>query len=96
MNFDVSLSRTTFLYFCTLGIKRITTSYASRFSGESYCKYQLCALDLGTHLQIAHTLYLFSYHVFIEGSSEKDYFLMINNRNHLYLALKCIICLFVL
>ena len=46
-------------------------------------------MDLGTHLQIAHTLHLLSYLVFVKGSSKKDYFLM-SNRNHLHLALKCI------
>lgn len=52
MKFNVFLSRIKFLYFCRIGIKIITNTYGSRFLSESYYKCQICAANLGTHLQI--------------------------------------------
>lgn len=94
MDCDVILSRIKWVYFCKVGITIIINTHGNRFLSESYCNYQICAVNLGTHLQIVHTFYFFSYLVFIEGSSDKDYFSVINNRNYLYLTLKCILWLF--
>lgn len=92
MNFYVILSRIKFLYIFKVGITIITNTYGYRFLSESYYNYQIGAVNLGSHLQVIHIHYFSSNLVFIEGGSEKDYFLITSNRNYS----KCITLLFFL